>query len=180
MSFPLLCRSGRGKILKTEKMQQKAEPGFAAEMSGPQPCTQLPAVCPVSGELPPRFAAQAVFPSAAWLWASTGGLQPPQSGWQSPGENQTSPKLLPCLCLCRCMGARQTGHKHGLVHGQERQSRLLFLCYLAGCSARQALRKVPLGAIARSWFMISPLPSPLDLKGSWRVVGSSCVWSKPC
>lgn len=72
---------------------------------------------PTAGEFLPRLAAKAAFLPAAQPWASPGQLQPQQSAWQSPGRNQTSLKLPPCLCLCRCMGAGQTGHKCRQEHG---------------------------------------------------------------
>ena len=40
--------SMEGAIFWFEKMQQKAESGFAAERPGPQPCIQLPVVCPIN------------------------------------------------------------------------------------------------------------------------------------
>lgn len=120
-------------------------------------------ICPISCVVSTQIHSTGCVP--AWLWASPGKLQPWQSSWQSPGGNQTSLKLLPCLCLCCCTGAGQSGHKRGQEHGQGRQDWLLFQCYPAGCSARGGTQAGLPGSYSQGLVCDLPIAVPLGFKG---------------
>ena len=120
-----------GAIFQFEKKQQKAEAGSASERPAPQPCPQLPAVCPTS-----RAGSWAVSLPAAWPWASSGRLQPWHTGCQSPGGNPTGLKLLPCP------GARRAGRERGQEHGQGEQG-WLGSVLSSWLQCRGALRRAP-------------------------------------
>lgn len=98
-----------GAIFHLEKTQRKAEPCCAAESPRPQPRTWLSVVCPSSPGGPTAGCVPARHPAMGLP-----GVAPAlRGGWQSPGGNQTSLKLLPCLHHCCCRAQAWAGARPG-------------------------------------------------------------------
>lgn len=174
-AFPS-CASLEGAIFRFEKMQQKAHPGFATEGPGPQPCTQLLVVClisqGVSTQIHSTGCVLACCPATGLSEAAPALAEWLAEPWREPNKLGASPLTVPLLqhgCQADWAQARAAGRAGSCF------SAVLLAVVLWGL-----LRQAPLGATARAWFVVPLLSSHLDLKGSWRAVGSGCVWPQPC